>query len=337
MTEGYVPERTQAPILVSSGPYASSIPLDGVLERQKYSPLFTAIALLLLAFLLFQLVISPLVIVVGLLAQGLPPEEILEALGTIMEERITLVLAANTVGQIFGLALPALLVARMHSSKWADLLRLRPASAYALGLAFVGLMALTPLVQFLGGLNETLPLPDFLREFEQAQMDLIERVLLNGDAIWLTLLMLALTPAICEELLFRGYVQRQAERSLGIAGGILLSGIIFGLYHLRLTQVLPLATLGLYLAFLTWSTGSLYPAMLVHFANNAFAVVLSSYVSSNPEFDPADLEQFEVPWYYIVLGIAVFVPVVVRLARLSTAPKPVPDAVGAPDHYNPPF
>lgn len=334
MTEGYVPERTQVPVIVPRAPYTTPIPLDGVLERQKYPPLFTAIILLLFAFLLFQLVISPIVIVVGLLAQGLPPDELMEALGTLVQERITLVLAANTVGQIFGLALPALLIARMHSSRWADFLRLRPTSAYAVGLAFVGLLALTPVVQFLGGVNETLPLPDFLKEFEQSQIDLIERVLLDGDAIWLTLLMLAVTPAICEELLFRGYVQRQSERSLGFVGGILLSGIIFGFYHLRLTQVLPLSTLGIYLAFLTWSTGSLYPAMIVHFANNAFAVALSSFVSSSPDFDPADLEQFEVPWYYIVFGIVMFIPIVVRLARLRPAPQTVSGTPDAPERPN---
>jgi len=330
MIEDYPSERTQVPY-IPGGPDRPPVPLDRVLERQKFAPLFTAIAVLFFAFLLFQVVISPIVIIVGLLAQGLAPDEMMEALGTLMEERINLVLVANTIGQIFGLALPTLLIARLHSSRWADFLHLRPTSAYAFGLAFVGLVALTPVVQFLGSVNQHLPLPDFLQELEQAQIDLIDRVLLQGGAVWLTLLMLAVTPAICEELLFRGYVQRQAERSLGIVGGILFSGIIFGLYHLRLTQVLPLATLGLYLAFLTWSTGSLYPAMLVHFANNAFAIILSSYVSSSPEYDPADLEQFEVPWYYIVVGIAVFIPVAMRLARLNLEPGTGPGTPGAPE------
>src|SRR5690606_8291101 len=120
-----------------------------------------------------------------------------------------------------------------------------------------------------------------------------------------------------EELMFRGYVQRQAERGLGIAGGILFSGIIFGLYHLRLSQAIPLCILGIYLAWLVWRTGSLWPAIAVHFANNAIAIAIGAYISQRPEPEARALEQWEVPWHYLVLGILVFGAAVAAMQRVA--------------------
>ena len=79
---------------------------------------------------------------------------------------------------------------------------------------------------------------------------MLEQILTQDFSLLFAISMLALTPAICEEVLFRGYIQRQAERSLGAWGGILFSGIIFGFYHLRLTQAVPLSLLGIFMALI---------------------------------------------------------------------------------------
>jgi len=212
------------------------------------------------------------------------------------------------IGQIFGLLVPALLFARMHSSNYAGFLRIRSTDVRLIVLAVVGLFALIPVVHWIGMLSDSLPWPEFIREFEQAQMDLIERILVQDFTVTFALSMMALTPAVCEELLFRGYIQRQAERSMGIWGGILFSGFIFGLYHLRPTQAVPLALLGIYLAYLTWRSGSILPAMIVHFANNAFAVALSK-IATTEGGTGIDLETFQFPYYVLVSAALVLVAV----------------------------
>lgn len=293
------------------------IPLNGWLERNDFSPLAMAFFGLVAAFVLFQVVLSPLALVVILIAKGVQPEEMLGDVTALVEEHAVSLLTANTVGQVLGLAVPAYLLARMHSSRPAAYLRLRRSGWAFVGLAFVGLLAITPAIQWLGIINEKLPLPEFVRSFEQSQMELIEQVLSIETGILFNLVVLAITPAICEELLFRGYVQRQAERSMGIAGGVLFSGIIFGLYHLRLTQALPLCVLGIYLAWLVWRTGSLWPAILVHFANNAVAIAIGAYISRDAELEMADLEQMDVPWYLVLLGLVVFAAVVLGMQRVA--------------------
>jgi membrane protease YdiL (CAAX protease family) len=134
--------------------------------------------------------------------------------------------------------------------------------------------------------------------------------------------MLALTPAICEEILFRGYIQRQAERSLGAWGGILFSGIIFGFYHLRLTQAIPLSLLGIYMAWLTWQTRSLWPAILVHFINNTFAAVLGKIAAGNEAL--AEMDSFTFPAWVILLSVLVLTGAVLAMIRRPIGPARTP-------------
>lgn len=282
------------------------IPLDGPLERHEFSPTFTAVIGLFLAFVLFQIIISPLATLILMMAQGVSPERLMREMEAVFQEHTQTLLVANTVGQILGLALLAYILARLHSSRPAAFLRLRGGDGRLIVLSMVGLAALTPAVQWLGHVNESIPLPDFIRGFEQSQLELIERVLRIETGLLFNLVTLAITPAICEELLFRGYVQRQLERGAGLRTGIILSGVLFGLYHLRLSQALPLIVLGIYLAYLVWRTGSLWPAIAVHFFNNALAVAIGAYVSRRPEIEMADLEGFDVPWYAVAAGIVLF-------------------------------
>ena len=190
-------------------------------------------------------------------------------------------------------------------------------TARAIVAMMLGLVALLPLVQWLGQVNSALPLPDWVRALEEAQMQLIEQVLAGGTGVFFNLLVLAVTPAFCEELLFRGYVQRQAERALGVATAILFSGFFFGLYHLRLTQLLPLVLLGVYLAYITWRTGSLWPAVVVHFANNAFAVALGAVASARPGWSLDEIEAVTVPGYVVAVSLVAVVAIVFLLDRTA--------------------
>ncbi|PSQ88198.1 MAG: CPBP family intramembrane metalloprotease domain-containing protein, partial [Bacteroidetes bacterium QS_8_64_10] len=271
------------------------LPLDGVLERERFPPLLTVLLVPVLALLLTNFVIFPLFAAPLLLAGGLEVTQPQELIRVLLNERIDLFLMGNSVAQVLGLALPAMLAARWHSSRWTGFLRLRRCDLRLLGLALLGWAAFYPVVTWLGAINQTIPLPDALEQFERQQMQLIEQVLMSDRGVVFDLLMLAITPALCEELLFRGYVQRQGERSLGVVGGILLAGIGFGFYHFRFSQVLPLAALGCYLAYLTWRTGSLWPAVLVHLANNAFAVAASTYAQSRSGVTTEEIEQMQLP------------------------------------------
>ncbi len=87
------------------------------------------------------------------------------------------------------------------------------------------------------------------------------------------LLLVAVSPAICEELLFRGALLSGLRRDLGAAKSIWISAILFGLVHASIYRLAPTTILGALLAALTLSTRSLWPAMALHAAYNAVLVL----------------------------------------------------------------
>jgi len=283
--------------------------LDGPLERRSLrSATFNFVMGLLAlggAFLLFQVVVSPILLLVeiGLSEGGMASLQTMADPDQLLSSYTRELIVSNSAGQLLGLALPALLMARLHTRGVTGYLRLRAVDLRLVGLAVLGLLALQPVVQWLAQLNQHLPLPESVRLFEQTQLELIRSVLESGLGVAFNVTMLALVPGLCEELLFRGYAQRQFERATGPVGGILLSGLIFGAYHLRPSQLLPLVVLGLYLAYLTWRTGSLWPA--VHIAHNALAVLAARYAQSHPDYDLEAVEQAAMPWYAVLGGFVI--------------------------------
>jgi len=258
------------------------------------------------AFLLFQFLLSPIALLVQIaIAEGGLSMEAFQNPEQLMATYTRELVVSNSIGQVLGLAVPALLAARLHSSAWADYLRLRSVDGRLLGLALLGIVGLQPVTQWLAEWNRQLPLPEAFRLVEQSQLELIQSVLGSDLGLVFNITMLALVPGVCEELLFRGYAQRQFERAAGPAGGILLAGGLFGLYHLRPSQALPLIVLGLYMAYLVWRTGSLLPAVLVHIAHNGFAVIAARYVERHPDYTVQALEQTSMPWYAVLLGFVI--------------------------------
>jgi sodium transport system permease protein len=90
-----------------------------------------------------------------------------------------------------------------------------------------------------------------------------------------TLLLMALTPAVCEEALFRGPILRGLRARLSPAGAAILTGVMFGIYHGSIWRFLPTALLGVGLSSLALASGSIVPAMVAHFVNNACLVLLA--------------------------------------------------------------
>ncbi len=292
------------------------ITIDGPFEPG--SPVQTALLglfALIATFILFQVIVSP-VVMIGVLVLTDGPAA-LSSIGTDVQALIDTyareLLVTNAISQWVAFAVPTLVLARLHASEIYAFIRLRKTSILANGLAFVGMVAFLPVAQWLAGINQKLPIPEFARQLDEQSMQLIAKVLETDFSLAFGLVMLAVTPAVCEELIFRGYAQRQFERVGGAATAIVLSGVLFGLYHLRLTQLLPLTAIGLYLAYLTWRTGSIWPAIIAHFANNGIIVAVSE-MSANPDGSSATVaEGMDVPTYTVVLGLLAFSGIIYTL------------------------
>ncbi len=304
---------------------AQSVPLNGGLERQKFSPILTSIFGLFLALILFHIVIGPAATVFLLVLDGVPVDELLDLFASpdkLIANNARTLLIANTLGQILALAVPILIIVGFHTRKRWAFLRFRKPDGTLLLLSIIGLVGLIPISWWLGNLNASIPFPEWVDKLEDTQIQLIEQVLEQNLGIVFSLVVMALTPAFCEEILFRGYLQRQLERSFGAVAAIIVIGFFFGMFHFRLTQLIPLSVIGMYLAYLTWRSGSLWLAIIVHFANNAFAVGLGLYISNRDDISLDSLERMDVPLpalllAFVVLGASLYMMDKISRQRLA--------------------
>jgi sodium transport system permease protein len=178
------------------------------------------------------------------------------------------------VSQLLVLLLPAVLFVRLGGFDPVRTLSLRRPDATSVVGGVVLMLGAIPLVWVLGWLQTfVLPVP---WELLEGMQDLI-----TADSAarlgWL-LLMLAVTPAICEEAVFRG-VLLGGTRGLTPWRMVVLNGVVFGTFHLSTETVirfLPSATLGMVIAWAVWRTGSLFVGILMHFLNNGSIVVVAS-------------------------------------------------------------
>jgi sodium transport system permease protein len=183
------------------------------------------------------------------------------------------------------LFVPAMLWVRSSGFDSVRLLSLRRPGAPALvGGLLLGAGAL-PLVWVIGWLQTfILPVPTEVLE------GLEELVRTDSPArlVWV-LAAFAATPAVCEEMLFRG-VLLGGTRTLRPWRMILLNGVVFGAFHLSLSTVvrfLPTAALGSVIAWGVWRTGSIWVGVAMHFVNNAAIIVLASIPALEDAFsDP---------------------------------------------------
>jgi hypothetical protein len=111
--------------------------------------------------------------------------------------------------------------------------------------------------------------------------------------LFVVIVVVALIPAVVEELMFRGLVQQSFERSLTPSRGVVVTGVVFAAYHLNPFAFIPLCALGIYLGFLAMRAGSIWVSATAHFVNNAAASVAvylhfddNAIVNGNPETMP---------------------------------------------------
>jgi sodium transport system permease protein len=97
----------------------------------------------------------------------------------------------------------------------------------------------------------------------------------GGRGLAATILLMAITPAICEEALFRGPILRGFATRLSPLAAAALTGLLFGLFHFDLWRLLPTGLLGVLLSLIAWRAGSIAPSMLAHAVNNTCLVTLA--------------------------------------------------------------
>jgi len=187
-------------------------------------------------------------------------------------------------------------------------------------LVIVIMMVSMPIMEWSASINQNMVLPPFLKDIEAwmkdkeaVAMKMTEELLTvrNNWDILLNLVMIALIPAVGEELMFRGGIQRTINRIFKNQHvAIWITAVIFSAVHFQFYGFLPRVLLGAGFGYLYYYSGSLWYAMLAHFVNNAYAVCVALYMQKNnmPVSKADDPIGFE--WYVygisVILTIALF-------------------------------
>ncbi|MEW6322645.1 MAG: ABC transporter permease subunit/CPBP intramembrane protease [Acidobacteriota bacterium] len=209
--------------------------------------------------------------------------------------------------QYGGMLLPSLLVVAAFRFDWKRTLALRMPGPTAVLLSIV--IGLTAWIFAAGVVARLLPPPENLQRA-------MERLIRLGDdpyPLWVVWLVIGLTPGICEELLFRGVIMSGFRRMGGVAA-VALTALLFGLAHASIYRLLPTATLGLVLGIVTWRTGSIVCAIIVHAVNNAFIATLAQRPEII-EWAGITAASTEIPWTFTALGSGVFLVALGLIAR----------------------
>lgn len=109
--------------------------------------------------------------------------------------------------------------------------------------------------------------------------------IMSGN-IWAVLFVIAFAPAVCEEMLFRGMIFQSMKARYRISAAVGITAVLFGMYHMSLVKLIPTGFLGFVLCYAAYRADSIYPAMLMHFLNNAFSVLISCYPEKVKRFFP---------------------------------------------------
>lgn len=218
---------------------------------------------------------------------GAGVNEIIAALSDVENPETIRMLKYFQVIQSFGLfIIPSLLAGYFFERSSTRYLTLNkpsrlPAYLVTLVLMFVSL----PFINYMVSLNEAMKLPGFLHDVE-AWMKIAE-----GEAARLTdafmdmpsmgglifnMIMIALLPAIGEEFLFRGLIQRLLNEWLGnIHVAIFIAAFLFSAMHMQFYGFFPRMMLGMMFGYLFYWSGSLWVPIVAHFINNGSAVIFS--------------------------------------------------------------
>ena len=241
----------------------------------RLHPIAFATIALIIVFILYQIVGGG----AALLLTG----------GKVTTNNAELIRWATVLSQILLILVPTLILGRLRYGRLSSAFTLRWPGARQTIFSVIGVFSLQQLLQAYMYVQDALPLPPKLREVVDLVKGLYEetyRILVTAHSpvdFVVVLLTVALVPAVAEEFLFRGLVQRSVSETAGGFRAAISTGIIFGAYHLNPISVIPLVILGSYFGFLVYRSRNLAISVSVHFFNN-FLACTAAYMSFPDDF-----------------------------------------------------
>lgn len=230
--------------------------------------------------------------------------------------------------------LPPLLLAKFLHDRPLQFLNLDSWPSWlAIGIVSLIIVAGSPVIEWISIVNQHLVLPSWMSSIEEwmrnseNQANEITQAFLSTKSfggLLGNIIIVAVLPAIGEELLFRGLIQKLIKNMTGNSHwAIWITAALFSALHLQFFGFLPRMLLGALFGYLLEWTGSLWLPIIAHFINNAAGVVIYFITGAGLEADKADAPIFgdNTFIYALVCSVALwFLLRYVHANRISTKP-----------------
>jgi uncharacterized protein len=287
---------------------------------------------LFMAIILFGALFSMLAgILLSMLFFGLGINEI----GTAMQSSSDLGLQSGRLIQVISqlgmFVLPPFLFAMLVAPSVKSYLGFKNKSPLSHYIPMLLLMfACLPLIHGLAELNQNIGLPEsmagleqWMQQKEQQAKEMTEFFLgvTTIGGLLFNLFMIAVLPALGEELVFRSVLQPLLARLLRNGhAGVILSALVFSLMHFQFYGLIPRFVLGLFLGYAYLWTRSIWVPILMHFVNNAAAIIV--YFLYHNGHIAVDMDEFGGGggWFAFVLS-AVFCGAMLYSLYLNRTPS----------------
>lgn len=212
-------------------------------------------------------------------------------------------------------------------SKYKYLFLNKNVNFYLLLVCCVMIIVLIPVTNFIAVFNVQLELPEFMsglemrmRNTELDAKNITDAFLnVNGlSGLFVNLFVMAIIPAVGEELLFRGVIQRlMVELTKNVHWGIVISAILFSAFHFQFFGFLPRMFLGIFLGYMLVLGKNMWFPIFAHFANNAFAVIMHYIYKDKGVLNEVENVGTEGTLYFTLMGIIIFVIMLIHFIKMS--------------------
>lgn len=200
--------------------------------------------------------------------------------------------------------------------------------------AMLSMMACIPFINWFADINEMI----FPADANSKHIEELTIQLLTTDSVAIliaNIIVLALIPAIGEELFFRGFLQTTLiKHKLNPHVAILITGFVFSAFHFQLNALLPRWILGVFLGYLLWTSRSIWLSTFAHFVNNVMIVIYSFFVPAKLVGDSyLDNVGKDAPLLAIV-SLLIFALLAILTCRFAGNEKKMPTENAVDDKQN---
>lgn len=285
-------------------------------------PLFVQLALLLFLIIVFSGLGGGLVQligkVIGMDYAGLAAE--LKVNAPVSEKNF--IRFGLSIGHLLSFTVPAFIFAWVvHQKDWLQTLQLSIAPRlFSLLLGGIFILLLFPLAQWIFWLNQQIPMPSWAIQQETLiNQTIISLLKINQPyELFLNLLVIGVLPAIGEELIFRGIIQRKLAsiwQQPHIA--VWISAFIFSAIHFQFQGFLPRFLLGAALGYLLVWTRNLWVPIFAHFVFNASQVLYQHFYYEDQETYLGLEQTNSFPIWVLIVSIGLLILVRQGFSRIE--------------------